>query len=159
MSSLWSSAPKPLQLWMRSRLTGKYLNKTLPLTFKTAQEIKELTGLTITHHDIKNFPQILRRFSAYQDTIYRGVFIDDDIYQHLMSHGHIMTHIYLAFTKNFHVATKFGNQIVLSVKCMRTFDISIHSQESEVILDKGISLSLLNVGMSHGIRLIELFVN
>ncbi len=125
---------------------------------KITTKIKEISGIKITQVDIDSFLKILKLFSIYPNTIYRGVFNSDELYNELLKNNNAITNRYYSFSKSFDVAKKFGNKIILSIDSCKNFDISNYSRESEVILNKYIKLVLRDIEKKGEYMLINLYI-
>ena len=138
------SIPKSLRIWLSTRMSGEVLSKNVKLTYRQQVEIKNMIGLKMTQKDIDDFPIILRNYVPYHGIIYRGVFLNDKAVIELVKNGIVTTTRYYSFTKNYNIAKKFGNQIVLKIiNPTRNFDISGHSREEEIILDLNTTIKLI----------------
>jgi hypothetical protein len=136
---------KTIKLWTSTRATGNILSGNEKLNHKIVKKINELSGIKITQTDINSFPKILKMFPLYLDTIYRGVFTDDELYKQILVDNNATTNRYYSFSKSFDIAKRFGKGIILRINSCVNFDISKYSKESEVILDKCSRLSLSSV--------------
>jgi hypothetical protein len=155
-----SSAPKQIQLWISTRKTNPILSDPeYPLDQKTINEIKELSGFTISKSDQIYFPKVLKKFSPYTEKLFRGIFKSDILYLELQKSNIVVTKRYYSFSKNLFVAKEFGDKIVFSLVIKNNFDISKYSREGEVILDKGVQLkkvSQIDNYQNQGFILIQL---
>lgn len=143
--SNFQSAPKCIKLWIQTRKTNSILSDpNYYLNKRIVDEIKEITGLTITKKDIIQFPKELKKLQPFCNRIFRGVFLNDILLQQLNSTDEAIINRYYSFTKNFNWAKEFGNKIVLSLQCTRNYDLNKYFKEGEVILDKNIKVKVIN---------------
>lgn len=149
---------KTIKLWISTRLAGNILSGNEKLNVKIIAKIKEMSGIKITQNDIDIFPKILKLFPLYQNTIYRGVFNSDELYNEIVKNNNAITTRYYSFSKSFDVAKQFGNKIILLIDSCNNFDISKYSRESEIILDRYTKLFLRDIEKKGEYILINLYV-
>ena len=136
---------KCLKLWFSSREFGRILSGTDDITDDALRNIKTKSGLNITREDIQRFPVFLKSFKPYSGIIYRGVSKQDKIYLQVLSGTEVVTKRYYSCSHKKIFAEMFSSQdnILLVISTKRTFDVSVHSREYEVILDKNITLKVI----------------
>jgi len=139
---------KTLKLWFSSREFGRVLSGTEVVTSTTLTNIKNKSGLNITKQDIDNFPLLLKTFAVYNKPIYRGISKTDKLYQQIMNgNKHVSTHRYYSCSKSKLFGQMFSaiDNILLVIKTNKNFDVSHYSREQEVILDRNIVLTVINI--------------
>jgi len=148
---------RALFLWLQSREFGDLLSGLeYPSNFRL-QQIKDKSGYNLVRNDIENFSRLLSSFESYSKTIYRGIFKNDDVYKQIQSgKTSIVTKRYYSCTKNINIGKSFGQKILLIINCKRNFNISKHSREEEIVLDKSVRLNVVSMRTENEHEIIEL---
>ena len=86
--------------------------------------------------------------------IYRGVFKGDLLLNELLFNGIATTKRYYSCTSKLSIAKLFWDKIILIINSRNNFDVRDISRETEVILDKDVTLEVIKVEIIEGYKYI-----
>jgi hypothetical protein len=142
---------KQIILWKKSRICRNIFNGIEPLSNNNKKIIKKSLDMNITKLDVNKFPKVLKNFPSYNQTIYKGVMKNDKIYEILLYNRALITDEYYSFYKNIDKACSFGQNIILSIKTNKTYDLT-----DEVILDKNTIIQISHREELNNLEIINL---
>lgn len=149
--------PSLLKLWFSTRKYGEELSGNITVIDKTIANIRKDTGFNVSTDLSSKFTNCLKQFPLYTNTIYRGIFKHDPIYlAFLNNQQQIKLNRYYSCSKNRLFAESFGDKILLIISHSNNFDVSSHSREEEIILDKNQTLYFQKNEVINGYTIIYL---
>lgn len=133
---------KVIKLWKISKICREIFNKIKPLNEELSEKIKYSFGYNLKQNDINYFDYTLSKFNSYNNTLYKGIYDDNELFNKLKLERAVKTDKYYSFSKNKEKAIENGEKIILILNTFRNFDISRYSKD-EVIIDKFLKLQII----------------
>ena len=144
-----------LKLWKISRLCRDAFSGTIIIDEKIKEKIKFSLEMEIKEDDVNKFSKFLKEQPSYNESLYRGIYNNDELYETLIYQKAIKITKYYSFSKNKEDALSKGQQILLNIKTDRNYDISSY-YNNEVILDKNIILQMISQKLTNNVLILEL---